>query len=129
MEIIYKGTLYTVPVISPTNITGARLYNLAMQAYVQIKLSEAEEVPVTDKEGNQVFDEDGNPVINYKHTLTIYPTTTEEDGVTYTGTSDIPQGIYNLELFSRNSDNNPIIQAYYENYAKVKESSFTQDYA
>lgn len=123
MEIIYKGTLYEVPVISPTEISGARLYNLAMQAYVQIKLSEAEEVPVTDEEGNQVLDEDENPVINYKHTLTIYPTTTEEDGVTYTGTSDIPQGIYNLELYSM-SDGSPVIQAYYENYAKVKESSF-----
>lgn len=128
MEIIYKGTLYEVPVISPTEIIGARLYNLAMQVYVQIKLSAAEEVEVTDEEGNAVLDEDGNQLVNYKHTLTIYPTTTEEGDVTYTGTSDIPQGIYNLELYSMSSGS-PVIQAYYENYAKVKESSFTQDYA
>lgn len=128
MEIIYKGTLYEVPVISPTEIIGARLYNLAMQVYVQIKLSAAEEVGVTDEEGNAVLDEDGNQLVNYKHTLTIYPTTTEEEGITYTGTSDIPQGIYNLELYSMSSGS-PVIQAYYENYAKVKESSFTQDYA
>lgn len=123
MEIIYKGTYYEVPVISPTEISGARLYNLAMQVYVQIKLSEAEEVPVTNEEGNPVLDEDGNPVINYQYALTIYHTTTEDNGVTYTGTSDIPQGIYNLELYSMSSDG-PVIQAYYENYAKVKESSF-----
>lgn len=103
MEIIYKGTLYTAPVVSPTEISGARLYNLATQTYIEAELIEGE----------------NSAVGNYNYEMKLTPTMT----------ASIPQGIYNLELFSIDSDNNPIIQAYYENYAKVKESSFTQDYA
>lgn len=103
MEIIYKGTLYTVPVVSPTAIDGARLYNLATQTYIVVSLVGGEE------------QSDGSILYN----MTLAPAST----------ASIPQGIYNLELFSRDDENNPIIEAYYENYAKVKESSFTKDYA
>lgn len=101
MEIIYKGTLYTVPIGSPSAIDGARLYNLATQTYVDAKL--------TSSNGEQA----------YNYTMTLSPEKT----------ASIPQGIYNLELFSVGTSNAPIIEAYYENYAKVKESSFTKDYA
>lgn len=103
MEIIYKGTLYTAPVVSPTEISGARLYNLATQTYIVAELIEGE----------------GSVVGNYNYEMKLTPAMT----------ASIPQGIYNLELYSMDADNNPIIQAYYENYAKVKESSFTKDYA
>ena len=103
MEIIYKGTLYTAPVVSPTEISGARLYNLATQTYIVAELIEGE----------------SSVVGNYNYEMKLTPAMT----------ASIPQGIYNLELYSMDADNNPIIQAYYENYAKVKESSFTKDYA
>lgn len=106
MEIIYKGTLYTAPVVSPTVISGARLYNLATQSSIAASL--------TPKNGN-----DANSEGLYEYDMELAPAVT----------ASIPQGIYNLEMFSMDADNNPIIQAYYENYAKVKESSFTQDYA
>lgn len=102
MEVIYKGTLYTVPIFSPSEIDGARLYNLATQTYVIATLE-------------HLSTEDGT----YSYTLTLTPT----------DTASIPQGVYNLELFSTDTDGNPIIEAYYENYAKVKESSFTNEYA
>lgn len=100
MEIIYKGTLYTVPVTSPTAISGARLYNLATQTHIDAELK-ASSI--------------GSGAYNY--TMTISPS----------DTASIPQGIYNLELFSNTSDG-VVIAAYYENYAKVKESSFTKEY-
>lgn len=103
MEIIYKGTLYTVPIVSPTALDAARLYNLATQSCIITKL--------VDKSTA------GSSTHDYE--ITLEPT----------DTASIPQGIYNLELYSVDTDGNPIIQAYYENYAKVKESSFTQDYA
>jgi hypothetical protein len=103
MEIIYKGTLYAAPVVSPTEISGARLYNLATQTYIVAELKGGED-GASD---------------SYGYEMKLTPAMT----------ASIPQGIYNLELFSMDTDNNPIIQAYYENYAKVKESSFTQDYA
>ena len=121
MEIIYKGTLYTVSIVSPTAISGARLYNLAMQVKIDTQLT---------WKGKCL--EDGKPDDNGEYELyeiQIFPLTTSNNGVDYVGSASIPQGIYNLELFSMDADNNPIIQAYYENYAKVKESSFTQDYA
>lgn len=102
MEVIYKGTLYTVPVTSPAALDGARLYNLATQTYIDATLT-------------SVSEESGT----YNYTMSLTP----ED------TASIPQGVYNLELFSNNKSGDPIIQAYYENYAKVKESSFTQNYA
>lgn len=100
MEIIYKGTLYVAPIVSPTEISGARLYNLATQTYIDTTLERSS---------------DGG----YNYTMSLSPS----------DTASIPQGVYNLELFSTDSEGNPIIEAYYENYAKVKESSFTQDYA
>lgn len=121
MEIIYKGTLYVAPIVSPTEISGARLYNLAMQVKIDTQLT---------SKGKCL--ENGKLDANGKYELyemQIFPSTTSNDGVDYVGSASIPQGIYNLELFSMDVDNNPIIQAYYENYAKVKESSFTQDYA
>lgn len=102
MEIIYKGTLYTAPIVSPTEISGARLYNLATQTYIVAELIEGE----------------NSAAGNYNYKMKLTPAMT----------ASIPQGIYNLELFSVDTDNNPIVEAYYENYAKVKESSFTQDY-
>lgn len=102
MEIIYKGTLYTAPIVSPTEISGARLYNLATQTYIVAELIEED-----------------SAVGNYNYEMKLTPAMT----------ASIPQGIYNLELFSMDNDNNPIVEAFRENYAKVKESSFTQDYA
>lgn len=101
MEIIYKGTLYTVPVSSPTKIDGARLYNLATQTYIVASLA----------------------LINYSDGAYHYSM-----DLTPADTASIPQGIYNLELFSNDDNNNPFIEAYYDNYAKVKESSFTKEY-
>lgn len=102
MEIIYKGTLYTVPVTAPSELNGARLYNLATQTRIDAEL---------------VFK--GSTTNAYDYTMTLTPTET----------ASIPQGVYNLELFSNDTNGGTIIQAYYENYAKVKESSFTKDYA
>lgn len=99
MEIIYKGTLYKVPVVSPTEISGARLYNLATQAYIEAKLTGGED----GASGSYGY----------------------EMELTQADTASIPQGVYNLELFSIDEDGNTIIQAYRENYAKVKETSFT----
>ena len=121
MEIIYKGTLYTAIVVSPTTISGARLYNLAMQVKIDTQLT---------WKGKCL--ENGEPDDNGEYELyeiQISPSTTSNDGVDYIGSASIPQGIYNLELFSMGTGDAPIIQAYYENYAKVKESSFTKDYA
>lgn len=121
MEIIYKGTLYTAPIVSPTAIEGARLYNLAMQVKIDTQLT---------SKGKCL--ENGELDVSGKYELyemQISPSTTSKNGVDYVGSASIPQGIYNLELFSMDTDNNPVIEAYYENYAKVKESSFTQDYA
>lgn len=98
MEIIYKGTLYAVPVVSPTAISGARLYNLATQTYIVAELTGGE-----DGAGG-----------SYGYEMKLTPNVT----------ASIPQGIYNLELFSIDEDGNTIIQAYRENYAKVKETSF-----
>jgi hypothetical protein len=106
MEIIYKGTLYTAPIVSPYAIDGAILYNLATQSRIETILT-AKNDNNANSEGLYEYDMELTPAV----------------------TASIPQGIYNLELFSMDADNNPIIQAYYENYAKVKESSFTQDYA
>ena len=105
MEVIYKGTLYTVPIVSPKPIDGARLYNLATQSYIDTTLA-------AKNNGQQT-----NGM--YEYDMTLSPT----------DTASIPQGIYNLELFSKDSSDQPIIEAYYEKYAKVKESSFTKDYA
>lgn len=101
MEIIYKGTLYTVPVLSPKEIDGARLYNLATQTYIETLLMGGE------KDENGMF----------QYAIKLTPG----------NTASAPQGIYNLELFSNTTDG-VIIEAYYENYAKVKESSFTKTY-
>ena len=101
MITIYKGTLYQVPIQSHVEIVGARLYNLATRTTIHMIL------------GN-VSSEDGT----FNYTATIEAEATAE----------LPQGIYNLELYSGKSGEE-VIQAYYENYAKVKESSFTQEYA
>ena len=101
MIIIYKGTLYEVPIHTPYEITGARLYNLATRTTVHMTLS----TPTV---------EDG--IYKYEATITAAETAKQ------------PQGIYNLELYSGEAGSE-VIEAYYENYAKIVESSFTQDYA
>ena len=101
MIIIYKGTLYEVPIHTPYEINGARLYNLATRTVVNMILSEPKV-------------EEGV----YKYTATI----------TAAETAQQPQGIYNLELYIGETGSE-VIKAYYENYAKIKESSFTQEYA
>lgn len=102
MEVIYKGTLYEVPITSPVQLNGARLYNLAMQEVIVCAIQN--EVSV-----------DGV----WKYDMLLSPAET----------AAIPQGVYNLELYSLDADSNPILTAYYENYAKVKESSFTKEYS
>lgn len=120
MKIIYKGTLHTDIVIAPTTLVGARLYNRAMQVKINMQLTE--EGPCLE---NGTPDTAGT----YKlYTIQIFPSTLTIDSVEYIGSASIPQGIYNLELFRIDKDDNPIIEAYYDNYAKVVESSFTQDY-
>ena len=98
MEIIYKGTLYQVPITSPTEIDDARLYNLSTGVVVDLDL----------KGGTQ------NANGMYEYELEATPA---ESG-------NIPVGIYNLELVSIGASGEPIIVACYENYAKVKESSW-----
>lgn len=101
MEIIYKGTLYEVSIHAPYEINGARLYNLATRTTVYMTLSKPTQ-------------EDGI----YKYIATINASETAKQ----------PQGIYSLELYDGKAGSE-VIKAYYENYAKIKESSFTQDYA
>lgn len=120
MEIIYKGTLYTALIVSPVAIKGARLYNLAMQVKIDTQLT-----PKGKCLEDGTLDDSGKYEL---YEIQISPSTTSNNGVDYIGSASIPQGIYNLELFSMDTDNNPIIQAYYENYAKVKESSFSKEY-
>jgi hypothetical protein len=102
MEIIYKGTQYSTAIKSPRTISGARLYNLATQIHIDATL------------GSGTQGSDGM----YTYNMSISPSQT----------ASIPQGIYNLELFST-ANGVTSIEAYYENYAKVKESSFTQQYS
>lgn len=113
--------MYTAPIVSPTAIKGARLYNLAMQVKIDTQLT-----PKGKCLENGELDGSGEYEL---YEMQISPSTTSKNGVDYVGSASIPQGIYNLELFSMDTNNNPVIEAYYENYAKVKESSFTQDYA
>lgn len=121
MKIIYKGTLHKDIVIAPTVLSGARLYNRAMQVKVDMHL--------TDK-GSCLEDGTLDVAGTYHlYDIEIFPPTTTIGGVEYIGSASTPQGLYNLELFSVDLDGNPIIEAYYENYAKVVESSFTQEYA
>lgn len=113
--------MYTAPIVSPTAIEGARLYNLAMQVKIDTQLTSKGKCLE-----NGELDASGKYQL---YEMQIFPSTTSDNGVDYVGSASIPQGIYNLELFSMDTNNNPVIEAYYENYAKVKESSFTQDYA
>lgn len=111
MGIIYKGTKYEVPIESPMQLVGARLYNLATRTVVNMVLSDEQLVEITNDEGEV--------------TSSYY---TYNASIAAADTAKIPQGIYNLELY--NGDvGSEVIVAYYEHYAQVKESSFTQDYA
>ena len=121
MKIIYKGTLHEDIVVAPTVLSGARLYNRAMQVKIDMQLT---------SKGSCLEDGTPDPTGTYQlYDMQIFPTTTTIGGVEYIGSAATPQGIYNLELFSTDASGNPIIEAYYENYAKVVESSFTKDYA
>lgn len=101
MEIIYKGTLYQVPMLSPIAIDAIRLYNVSTKLSINARLY--------DKSGG-VPNADGL----YEYEMEIEPSVS--------GT--MPVGVYNLELISAGGGGEPIIVAYYENYAKVKESSW-----
>ena len=101
MITIYKGTKYEVPIESPDQLSGARLYNLATRTTIEMEL-----------------DEGANTDGVYLHKAEIMPA----------NTATMPQGMYNLELYS-GEEGSEVIVAYYENYAKVTESSFTQQYA
>ena len=118
MEIIYKGTKFEVEIKSAATLAGAHLYNLAMQRAINVEIT----VNSTESE----TDDEGNTTTLTKYKLTVYPNdVTDSNGdILYTGSVSIPQGIYNLELYSLDSDGNPVIEYYKENYAKVKESSF-----
>lgn len=124
MKDIYKGTLHNDKIVTATSIDGARLYNLAMRVKVDMEITFSGtclEDGTLDSTGNyELYD------VVIKPNDTIDPNTGD---ITFYGTASVPQGIYNLELFSLDASGNPIIEGYYENYAKVKESSFTQDYA
>lgn len=101
MITIYKGTLYEVPILSPTKLDGARLYNLATRTTINMDLKYESNI-------------DGN--YSYKAEIVA------------SNTAKMPQGIYNLELYAGQAGSE-VIASYYENYAKVTESSFTQQYA
>lgn len=118
MEIIYKGTKFEVGIESAATLAGAHLYNLAMQRAINVEIKANGTKSGTDDEGN------ATTLTIYK--LTVYPNdVTDGNGnILYTGSASIPQGIYNLELYSLDGDGNPVIKYYEENYAKVKESSF-----
>lgn len=118
MEIIYKGTKFEVEIKSAATLAGAHLYNLAMQRAVNVEIKSNGTESETDNEGNTTT------LTKYK--LTVYPNdvTDSNSDIIYTGSVSIPQGIYNLELYSLDSKGNPVIEYYKENYAKVKESSF-----
>ena len=118
MEIIYKGTKFEVEIKSHATLAGAHLYNLAMQRAIKVE--------ITANGTESGIDDEGNPITLTKYKLTVYPNdVTDGNGdILYTGSASIPQGIYNLELFSLDDDGNPVVEYYKENYAKVKESSF-----
>lgn len=118
MEIIYKGTKFEVEIKSAATLAGAYLYNLAMQRAIKVE--------ITANGTESETDDEGNTTTSTKYKLTVYPNdVTDSNGdILYTGSASIPQGIYNLELYSLDSDDNPVIEYYKENYAKVKESSF-----
>ena len=101
MEIIYKGTMYQVPMTSPSTIDAVRLYNLSTKTKVAVTLIE--------KNGG-AQNADGM----YEYEIVIDPSIS----------GSMPVGVYNLELISAGTGGEPIIVAYYENYAKVKESSW-----
>lgn len=106
MKDIYKGTLYEDNIVSPRMIDRARLYNLATQTKVDMVMQVGGKC---DIDGTK--NEDGGYNL---FNIRLKPS----------ATAAIPQGIYNLELFSVDEDNNPIIEAYYTNFARVLESSF-----
>lgn len=118
MEIIYKGTKFEVDIKSAATLAGAYLYNLAMQRAINV------EITANDTESGT--DDEGNTITLTKYKLTVYPNDVIDSNgdILYTGSASIPQGIYNLELYSIDSDGNPVVEYYIENYAKVKESSF-----
>ena len=118
MEIIYKGTKFEVDIKSAATLAGAYLYNLAMQRAINVE--------ITANGTESGTDDEGNTITLTKYKLIVYPNDViDSNGDTlYTGSASIPQGIYNLELYSLDRDNNPVIEYYKENYAKVKESSF-----
>lgn len=118
MEIIYKGTKFEVEIKSVATLAGAHFYNLAMRRDINVEITANGTESETDDEGNTIT------VTIYK--LTVYPNdvTNSNGDILYTGSASIPQGIYNLELYSLDDDDNPVIEYYHENYAKVKESSF-----
>jgi hypothetical protein len=124
MKIIYKGTLHEDIVITPTVLDGARLYNRAMQVKVDMQLT---------LKGSCLENGTLDPTGSYKlYDVVIQPSNTVDPStgdITFYGTASVPQGIYNLELFSYDASNNPVIEGYYDNYAKVVESSFTKEYA
>jgi hypothetical protein len=118
MEIIYKGTMFEVEIKSAAVLAGAHLYNLAMQRAINVE--------ITANGTESETDDEGNTTTSTKYKLTVYTNdVTDSNGdILYTGSASIPQGIYNLELYSLDSDGNAVIEYYKENYAKVKESSF-----
>ena len=118
MEIIYKGTKFEVDIKSAATLAGAYLYNLAMQRAINVE--------ITANGTESGTDDEGNTITLTKYKLIVYPNDViDSNGDTlYTGSASIPQGIYNLELYSIDSDGNPVVEYYIENYAKVKESSF-----
>lgn len=118
MEIIYKGTKFEVEIKSAATLAGAHLYNLAMQRAINVE--------ITANGTESGTDDEGNTITLTKYKLIVYPNDVIDSNgdILYTGSVSIPQGIYNIELYSLDSDDNPVIEYYEENYVKVKESSF-----
>lgn len=100
MEILFKGSaLAPTQILSKVIITQVRFFNPASRTYFEAFIS-----------NNPTPDSDGY----YDHTLEV----------TAEMTGEAPVGLYNLELIYDNGKE-LVIEACYENYAKLMESSLT----
>ena len=122
MKNIYQGTSFEDIVISPTPIDGARLYNLSTRFKVDMQIV-----------NKGMCDANGTPNASGEYNLYnifVKPNDTldGQGNVTFAGTANTPQGVYNLELFSKDVQDRPVIEGVYYGYARVFETSFAQDY-
>lgn len=101
MEIILGGSIYSTTIRSVVELSGARLYNDALNHYVEFAFE------TTESEDDYR---------NYKITLTPAQT------------AQLPIGVYNLELYSGSiSDSTVEVVSRYKDYAVKERSSFEKE--